>query len=145
MHMNLPFTLPDWVPWWVPIVLLVPALLYALAFLFMPFSVLGVKTRLEVIEAGLEELRRELRQLSLRLPAGREELDFEDVYAPVPAASRREPEISHRPPVPPPLSDLVDDDAPYERPPPPPNMRPYRRQEPQIVRPGRAEPRLGPR
>ena len=30
--------------------LLVPALLYALAFLFMPFSVIGVKSRLEVIE-----------------------------------------------------------------------------------------------
>ena len=41
--MNVPFILPDWMPWWVPMVLLVPALLYALAFLFMPFSVLGVK------------------------------------------------------------------------------------------------------
>ena len=48
--MNTLFAFPDWVPWWVPMVLLVPALLYALAFLFMPFSVLGVKTRLEVIE-----------------------------------------------------------------------------------------------
>jgi hypothetical protein len=145
MCMNLPLTLPDWVPWWVPIVLLVPALLYALAFLFMPFSVLGVKTRLEAIEAGLEDLRQDLRQLSQRLPVGGQELDFEDVYAPIPPAPRREPEVSHRPPIPPPLDDQIDDDAPYERPPPPPNMRPYRRQEPQIVRPSRAEPRFSQR
>ncbi|MEA2741630.1 MAG: hypothetical protein QOG25_1, partial [Acetobacteraceae bacterium] len=57
-------TLPDWVPWWVPLVLLVPALLYALAFLFMPFSVLGVKTRLEVMEARLDEIQQEIRQLA---------------------------------------------------------------------------------
>ena len=55
--MTLPFTLPDWLPWWVPIVLLVPALLYVLAFLFMPFSVIGVKSRLEVIEARLDEIQ----------------------------------------------------------------------------------------
>lgn len=141
----MPFTLPDWVPWWVPIVLIVPALLYALAFLFMPFSVLGVKTRLEAIEARLEELRHEVRQISLRLPGGRQELDFEDVYAPFPAQQRREPEVGGRPPIPPPIDEQYDDDAPFERPPPPPNMRPYRRQEPQVVRPSRAEPRLGPR
>ena len=41
--MTLPFTLPDWVPWWVPLVVMIPALLYALAFLFMPFSVIGLK------------------------------------------------------------------------------------------------------
>ena len=66
--MTLPFTLPDWLPWWVPIVLLVPALLYALAFLFMPFSVIGVKSRLEVIEARLDEIQGEIRHLALRLP-----------------------------------------------------------------------------
>ena len=66
--MTLPFTLPDWVPWWVPIVLLVPALLYALAFLFMPFSVIGVKGRLEAMEARLDEIQAEIRSLSLRLP-----------------------------------------------------------------------------
>ena len=70
MGMNIPFAFPDWVPWWVPMVLLVPALLYALAFLFMPFSVLGVKTRLEVIEARLDEIQQEIRHLALRLPAG---------------------------------------------------------------------------
>ena len=30
--MNTLITFPDWVPWWVPMVLIVPALLYALAF-----------------------------------------------------------------------------------------------------------------
>ena len=80
--MNMPFVLPDWVPWWVPLVLIVPTLLYALAFLFMPFSVLGVKTRLDVMEMRLDEIQQEIRHLALRLPAGRQELDFEDVYAP---------------------------------------------------------------
>jgi len=48
--------LPDWLPWWVPLVLLVPTVLWALSFLFMPFSVFGVKSRLEVIEARLDEI-----------------------------------------------------------------------------------------
>src|SRR3954454_24738684 len=145
--MNIPFALPDWVPWWVPLVLLVPTLLYGLAFLFMPFSVLGVKSRLEVIEARLDEVQQEIRHLALRLPAGRQELDFEDLYAPVHQLQRRESSFSDRPPIPPAAQDLYDDDGPVERPPPPPNMRPFGRQEPTIIRPesraeSRAEPRL---
>jgi len=66
--MTLPFTLPDWMPWWVPILLLVPAILYALAVLFMPFSVIGVKGRLEAIEARLDEIQGEIRSLVLRMP-----------------------------------------------------------------------------
>jgi hypothetical protein len=143
--MNTLISLPDWVPWWVPMVLLVPALLYALAFLFMPFSVLGVKTRLEVIEARLDEIQQEIRHLALRLPAGQHEVDFEDVYAPVRQPQRRDAPISDRPPIPPAVRDLYRDDEPQERPAPPPNMRPMRRQDPQIVRPERSEPRLGPR
>ncbi len=64
--------LPDWLPWWVPLALLVPALLWALSFLFMPFSVFGVKSRLEVIEARLDEIQNEIRHVALRLPAGGE-------------------------------------------------------------------------
>jgi len=64
--MTLPLTLPDWLPWWVPTVLLVPALLYALLFLAMPFSVFGLKTRLESIDARLDDLQSELRLLALR-------------------------------------------------------------------------------
>ncbi len=136
----MPFVLPDWVPWWVPMVLLVPSLLYGLAFLFMPFSVLGVKTRLESIEIRLEDLQQELRLIAMRLPTGPEAVDFEDVYAPASVARRREAEVAARPPVPPALYD--DGEAPVERPAPPPNMRPVRRQEPVVVRPQRAEPRL---
>jgi hypothetical protein len=133
--MNTLIAFPDWVPWWVPMVLLVPALLYALAFLFMPFSVLGVKTRLEVIEGRLDEIQQEIRHLALRLPIGPREVDFEDVYAPIQQASRREPPVNDRPPIPPALHDLYADNALVERPAPPPHMRPVRRAEPVIVRP----------
>ncbi len=141
--MNTLFAFPDWVPWWVPMVLLVPALLYALAFLFMPFSVLGVKTRLEVIEVRLDEIQQEIRHLALRLPVGPREVDFEDVYAPAQRTSRREPPVSDRPPIPPAPQDLLKNvnELP-ELPAPASNMRPARRQEPLIVRPQRSEPRL---
>lgn len=140
--MNMPPVLPEWVPWWVPLVMLVPALLYALAFLFMPFSVLGVKSRLEVIEARLDEIQNEIRHLALRLPAGPREVDFEDVYAPLPQSRRRPDPIDERPPIPPAPQDLYGDDEPVERRPPPPNARPGRRQDPLVVRPQRSEPRL---
>ena len=140
--MNMPFALPDWVPWWVPLVLLVPALLYALAFLFMPFSVLGVKTRLEVIEARLDEIQQEIRHVALRLPVGPQEVDFEDVYAPIQQSQRRETQISDRPPIPPAAHDLYGDHEPLERPAPPANMRPARRQDSQVTRQQRSEPRL---
>jgi hypothetical protein len=141
--MNTLFAFPDWVPWWVPMVLLVPALLYALAFLFMPFSVLGVKTRLEVIELRLDEIQQEIRHLALRLPVGPREVDFEEVYAPAQRTSRREPLVSDRPPIPPAPQDLMKNvNEPSERPAPASNMRPSRRQEPLIVRPQRSEPRL---
>jgi hypothetical protein len=135
---------PDWVPWWVPMVLLVPALLYALAFLFMPFSVLGVKTRLEVIEGRLDEIQQEIRHLALRLPVGPREVDFEDVYAPIQQTRRGEPAVSDRPPIPPAARDLYHDES-DDRAAPAPNARPVRRQEPSVVRPDRSEPRLDPR
>jgi hypothetical protein len=149
--MNIPAMLPDWVPWWVPIVLLVPGLLYALAFLFMPFSVLGVKGRLDVLEARLDEIQNEIRLLALRLPAGPREVDFDDVYAPITQvpprrteAEREPPAMPERPPIPPARQDYYDDDdGPVEREPPPPHMRPVRRLDaPPIVRPDRVEPRL---
>ena len=89
--MTLPFALPDWLPWWVPIVLLVPALLYALAFLFMPFSVIGVKSRLEVIEARLDEIQGEIRHLALRLPEMSRAADYDEIYAPEPTAQPGRP------------------------------------------------------
>lgn len=151
--MSLPFTLPDWLPWWVPLVLLLPALLYALAFLFMPFSVIGVKSRMEVIEARLDEIQNEIRHLALRLPAApNRAADFDDLYPP-PAAPppRPEPREMTRPPIPPAAYTDMDEDeeaAPRERPAPPPHTRPIRagEQQPQPRAqgrpPGRSEPRL---
>jgi hypothetical protein len=132
--MTLPFTLPEWLPWWVPIVLLVPALLYALAFLFMPFSVIGLKSRLEVIEARLDEIQGEIRHLSLRLPAtGRVVADYEEVYAPEPMAQpRRAPPEMTRPPIPPAAHELEAHEP-----------REARRENDRRPGGGRAEPRLG--
>ena len=75
--------LPNWLPWWVPLALLVPALLRALSFLFMPFSVFGVKSRLEVIEARLDEIQSDIRHVALRFPpGGGPGPDYDDVYPP---------------------------------------------------------------
>src|SRR3954469_5777458 len=139
--MTLPFALPDWLPWWVPIVLLVPLLLYALAFLFMPFSVIGVKSRLEVIEARLDEIQGEIRHLALRLPEMGRASDYDEIYAPHPTeASRRAAPVITRPPIPPASHDLEDE---------PPREGSFRgrrevERDPQRVRPGggREEPRL---
>jgi hypothetical protein len=120
-------------------VLIVPALLYALAFLFMPFSVLGVKTRLEAIEARLDDMQQDLRLLAARLPAGPQEVDFEEVYAPAAPAARRAPPVSDRPPIPPPVHDLYGADESADR---GGGVRAGRRQEPTIIRAERAEPRL---
>jgi hypothetical protein len=109
--MTLPFALPDWLPWWVPIVLLVPALLYALAFLFMPFSVIGVKSRLDVIEARLDEIQGEIRHLALRLPEVSRVADYDEIYAPEPTLQpRRAPPVTTRPPIPPASHELEEPD-----------------------------------
>lgn len=60
--------LPDWVPAWVQLALLILGILFALAFLMMPFSVFGVKARLEALELRLDEIQGEIRSLALRLP-----------------------------------------------------------------------------
>jgi hypothetical protein len=145
--------LPDWLPWWVPLALLVPALLWGLSFLFMPFSVFGVKSRLEVIEARLEEIQNEIRHIALRLPsAGGPGPDYDDVFPP----RMQEPRVDRvmsRPPIPPARHELYNTqslepqgESPREptmedRPPPAPNARPVRRNE-APVRPVRSEPRL---
>ncbi len=71
--------------------LLVPALLYALAFLFMPFSVLGVKGRLDAIEARLDEIQGEIRSLALRLPESVHATDYDEIYAAEPAEPAQRP------------------------------------------------------
>ncbi len=131
--MTLPFTLPDWLPWWVPIVLLVPALLYALAFLFMPFSVIGVKSRLEVIEARLDEIQGEIRHLALRLPEMGRAADYDEIYAPEPTVQPRHGDpVASRPPIPPAAHELEDE----------PPLRATRGEPDRKPAGGRAEPRL---
>ena len=66
--MTLPFDLPPWLPWWATILILVPVLLYGMVFVLMPFSVIGVKGRLETLDARLDEIQGEIRSLALRLP-----------------------------------------------------------------------------
>ncbi len=66
--MTLPPILPDWVPWWAQLVLVVLLVLFACAFLMMPFAVFGLRGRLDLLEAQLDDIHAELRMLSLRLP-----------------------------------------------------------------------------
>jgi hypothetical protein len=100
--MTSPFPLPDWLPWWVPIVVLVPTLLYLLVFLLMPFSVFGLKGRLESIEARLDEIQGEIRTLVLRMPESRGRgMDWPDPPPPIAPVSRAEEDRPARPPIPP--------------------------------------------
>ncbi len=141
--MNLPVTLPAWLPWWVSLALLVAAGLWVLAFLLVPFSVIGVKARLEGLEARLDEIQAEIRTLALRLPEHAAAVPFEEVYAvPQAPATRAEPSAARprrppgiaRPPIPP---AAPEPGARREAEPPPPPVipRPPRRE-------GRVEPRL---
>ncbi len=66
--MTSPLPLPDWVPWWVHLAVLLALLFVAVMFALMPFSVFGVKSRLEAIEIRLDEIQAEIRSLALRLP-----------------------------------------------------------------------------
>ena len=79
--MTFPLNLPDWLPWWLALVIAIPVLLYVLALLAMPFSVFGVKGRLEGVEARLDEIQGEIRALSLRL---REPANNETAHPPIP-------------------------------------------------------------
>ena len=102
-------TLPG-LPDWSGLVILLGLVLVALAYLLMPFSVFGVKGRLDAIEAQLDDIQSELRTLSLRLPEpgrGRRP-PVEDDWAEPPVSTRRaEPEPPPpraTPPVPPPAA-----------------------------------------
>lgn len=95
--MTLPFSmgtisLPDWMPPWLPLLLAIPALLYALLLLSVPFSVFGLRARLESIEERLDEIQGEIRTLSLRLPPADDEVGVSLLRAgrpPVPPARNR--------------------------------------------------------
>ncbi len=142
--MSIPLPLPDWLPGWALTVLVIVAVLYGLAFLFMPFSVIGVKTRLDAIEAELEALHTELRSLTLRLPetGGRSAEAFASYVAPEPLTPRPSPVPAAAPPIPP-------REPPLARPAPDPALRvggvrgpAHRGGERDEPPPRRAEPRL---
>jgi hypothetical protein len=97
--MTIPFAFPDWVPSWVQLLLVIVAVLAALAFLLMPFSVFGVKSRLEQVELRLEEIQAELRLLAHRLPEPVRGPFYED--EPIRAPDRARADLPARPPIPP--------------------------------------------
>ena len=90
--MTSPFPFPDWVPWWVHLAALLAVLFFVVLYLFLPFSVFGVKSRLEAIDARLDEIQGEIRSLTLRLPE-MVAADEEDDHAPA--------RPGQRPPIPP--------------------------------------------
>jgi hypothetical protein len=87
--MSLPFTLPSWLPWWVPILVLIPLVPYAVALIIMPFSVIGLKSRLDMINSRLDDIDGEIRTLALRLPEPRG-----DAVAPARYVGRAEPKLN---------------------------------------------------
>ena len=100
--MELPFAFPDWVPWWVQTLLVVVGVLFALAFLLMPFATFGVKSRLDSLELHLEELGVELRSLALRLPDRGVSRDVAtDWTDPIAEPSPSRDPLPSRPPIPP--------------------------------------------
>ncbi len=133
--------LPDWLPWWGPILVLVPVLLWALAFLSMPFAVFGVKGRLEAIEARLDEIQGEIRSLVLRMPEPVHHTQYDEaIYSPpgagAPIRPRSESVIT-RPPIPP---------APHDHDYRSDDLRAPRRPDPaRTPRTGRQDPRAEPR
>jgi hypothetical protein len=93
-------------PGWTGFVALLLLALFVVAFLLMPFHVIGVKGRLDQIEARLDDLHAELRALALRLPeatrrgSARAEEDWADPPLRMPPA--RDVVVRATPPVPPP-------------------------------------------
>ena len=85
-------TLPG-LPEWTGLVALLVLLLLALCLVIMPFSVFGVKARLDSIEAQLDELRADLRVMAARMPDARRE-SLPEMEPPTPSGGRAEPRIS---------------------------------------------------
>jgi len=92
--------LPDWTG----LLALLLLLLAGLAYLLMPFSVFGLKGRLDSIEAQLDELQAEIRSLSLQLSGTPRRMATDDwVELPSrPRAMEEDPRVA--PPVPPPAA-----------------------------------------
>jgi hypothetical protein len=92
-------------PEWTGVAALLALLLVGLAYLLMPFSVFGVKGRLDALEAQLDEIRDEIRGLSIRLSDGPRRSATEEWVDP-PSRPRGVAEAQPRvnPPIPPPAS-----------------------------------------
>lgn len=89
--------LPDWTG-----LLAVLALVLAgLAYLLMPFSVFGLKGRIEGLEVQLDEIQTELRGIAMRLPEPSRHI-ASDSYLEVPPRRGEPREFRAAPPVPPP-------------------------------------------
>ncbi len=90
-------TIPG-LPEWSGLAVLLVFILLGLCVLVMPFSVFGVKGRLDSIEAQLDDLRADLRALAARggPMAARDEAQPPPVMAPPPepAGRRAEPRIN---------------------------------------------------
>lgn len=136
---TLPFTLPDWLPAWAFLLAALPVLLYALAFIIMPFSVFGVKARLEGLEAQLDAVQEDLRHLMSRARAqSRGGYADDDDFDTLPQfnrlkSARAAPPVqpSAPPPIPPaPLSPGIAPRDQYASPRLP--QRPGRRTEPRL-------------
>ena len=102
-------TIPG-LPEWSGVAALVALLLVALAYLLMPFSVFGVKGRLDALEAQLDEIRDEIRGLSIRLSdaprragaTGEGEDWIDPPLRAAPQSAESQPRAN--PPIPPPAS-----------------------------------------
>lgn len=101
--MTSPLPLPAWVPWWVHLAILLVLLFLALMYLLMPFSVFGLRSRLEAIDARLDEIQGEIRSLAMRLPDAAPYHDYEEEVRVRPRPGARPPVAPpSRPPIPPP-------------------------------------------
>ncbi len=90
--------LPDWTG----LLALLFLLLAGLAYLLMPFSVFGLKGRLDSIEAQLDEIQAEIRSLSLHLSGAPRRVAAADDWVELPRPRAAEPAPRTAPPVPPP-------------------------------------------
>lgn len=57
--------IPGSIPWWLLLLAIIPVALYALMFLAIPFSVFGIKGRLDAMEARLDDMHADIRSVAL--------------------------------------------------------------------------------
>jgi hypothetical protein len=91
-------------PEWTGVVALLALLLVGLAYLLMPFSVFGVKGRLDSLEAQLDEIRDEIRGLAIRSSEGPRRPAAAEDWVDPPRSRAVEPQPRVNPPIPPPAS-----------------------------------------